>query len=379
MKSTPEAAGHKIRVAHIVFSLEPGGLENGVVNLSNALDRERFETLIYCLVTEGEFAERLENDVVVRCIDKSPGFSFRVVWRLIGLIRNDRPNLLHTHNLGPLIYGVLASIGSFRCIPILHGEHGVFQGDDLCAKSIAIRKCLYRFCRRIHTVSGSLRNYITDLGLPSDRLTAVLNGVDCMKFHPPSNRAEAREVIAIPKQAEVIGIVGRLIESKRHIMMLEAFERIAKTRPEAVLLILGDGGDQRAMVEAAIDTHPAREQVRWVGHQADPAPFYQAMDLLAMPSSKEGLSNVLLEAMACGVPCLAHPACGASEVIKDGVNGRLVPMETASDIAIGATLLLENSEFLEELGNSARNSAESDFSLETMVGEYSLLYEAVAR
>lgn len=369
----------KVRVAHVMFSLEPGGLENGVVNLANGLDRDRFETFIYCLTVDGAFSQRLREDVVVRCIGKKSGFSWAAVGLLIKMIRQDRPSLLHTHNLGPLIYGVGASWGSLRGVPILHGEHGVFQGEDLSRKSIFLRKCLYRFCRRVHTVSGSLREYIAGMGLPSSRLSAVLNGVDCERFSPPESKPSARRAVSLPEDSQVIGIVGRLIASKRHLMLLEAFETIAEKRPKAVLLIVGDAGGEREKVVNAIDVHPYRKRIHWVGHQADPAPFYESMDLLAMPSSKEGLSNALLEAMACGVPGLAHPACGASEVITDGKNGRLIRMENAADISDAAVALLEDSETLSQLGRSARDCAESEFSLSKMVENYSRLYEEVSR
>lgn len=378
MKTEPLTPKEKIRVAHVLFSLEPGGLENGVVNIANQLDRDQFETVFYCLSKKGEFASRLREDVSVHCMDKPSGISPRTVVRLLRRIRKDSPDVLHTHNLGALIYGVAATIASFTFTPILHGEHGVFRGEDLTRRRLAIRTILYRFCKMIHTVSRSLLEFLVGMGLPAGRLTAILNGVDCGRYLPPQEKKSAKRGIGLPEESEVIGMVGRLIASKRHVMMLEAFESIAARRPHAFLLIVGDTGEAKEAILSAISRHPFRDRIRWEGHQSDPLPFYQAMDLLVMPSSKEGLSNALLEAMACGVPCLAHPACGAKEVIADGRNGMLREMNEPEDVSSGVIELLSKQDRRVRLGEKARRTAESDFSLERMVEQYSRLYTTLA-
>lgn len=376
---TALAASERIRIAHVMFSLEPGGLENGVVNLSNGLDPDRFETVVYCLEQRGEFASRLRRDVRVCSLEKSGGFSFSTIFRLVRRIRRDRPDVLHTHNLGPLIYGVVASALSGTRVPVLHGEHGVFREEDRSSRRLVLRRLLYRYCRQVHTVSESLREYLVEIGLPSRNLVAVLNGVDCERFHPPGNKGEAKASLGLPREAEVIGMVGRLIPSKRHGLVLEAFETVAKSCDRAFLLFVGDGGSEREPVAEAIRDHPFGDRIRWVGHQSDPLPFYQAMDLLVMPSSVEGLSNALLEAMACGVPCLAHPACGASEVIAGGSNGELREMENPEQVASGLVDLLRDPGYTESMGRHARETAEKRFSLSGMIGAYGKLYEDIYR
>lgn len=91
----------RIRILHVVTSLEPGGLENGVVNLANGLDQNRFETGIICLERLGAFCDRLAGDVSVRSLDKLPGFKMPAVLDLVREIRNQSPDIIHTHNLGP--------------------------------------------------------------------------------------------------------------------------------------------------------------------------------------------------------------------------------------------------------------------------------------
>lgn len=366
-----------LRIAQVVFSLEPGGLENGVVNLANGLDPARFETQFVCLERIGSFAKRLRDGIPVTCLDKPPGLSPATMARFAALLRRHRPHLLHTHNLGPLVQAFGAKMLSGLPIPILHGEHGALRAEDLSPRRRLMRKWLYRRCARVHTVSASLRGHLAGLGLPSERIVPILNGVDGRRFRPPDDRGAAKDSLGLPADSFVVGMVGRLIASKRHRLLLEAFAHIGADWPSLRLLIVGDGGDARDEVLAAVEAHPLRERIRWAGHQPDPAPFYQAMDLLAMPSSVEGLSNALLEAMACGVPCLAHPACGATEVVVDGKNGLLRQMDCAEEVAAALEEILNDPEPLATMASEARRRVETDFSLEAMVARYARLFEEI--
>lgn len=377
-KSASVDRPHRIRVAHLMFSLEPGGLENGVVNISNRLDRAEFKTDIICLDSIGAFSSRLLPDVEVACLSRNRGFSVSTVTRLARQIRRIRPDVVHTHNLGPLIYAVLARCLSFTRVPILHGEHCDLQKDEMQPRRIRQRRILYRFCRRVHGVSVGLKDHLVSLGFSPEKVTAVVNGVDCDRFHPPSDRSRAKELAGLQGDVQVIGMVGRFIARKRHLLMLEAFSLIAHHNVNSVLLLLGDSGETKDAILSAIELHPFRDRILWVGHQDDPAPWYEAMDLLVMPSSSEGLSNALLEAMACGVPGIAHPACGAAEVIDNGVNGILRAIESPEELAEVVSGLLSDTNLLANLARQARTTAESKFSIHGMVSSYASLYREVA-
>lgn len=364
-----------IRITHLVTSLEPGGLENGVVNLANGLPKGEFETDIVCLERVGKFADRLHSSIQVNCLEKGPGFSANAVRRLRTQLARRGTTILHTHNLGPLIYGVGAFLAGFGRVPILHGEHGSLPEASRTPKRLRQRGVCYSFCRQIHTVSASLREHLVGLGFDGRKISPVLNGVDCERFSPPANREEAKISLGIPQECLVVGMVGRLIASKRHLLVLEAFRRLRSESDLPVhLLVVGDGGSEREEIVQAIEEHPHRESILWLGHVDDPAPAYRAMDLLAMPSSVEGLSNALLESMATAVPCLAHPACGASEVIRDGENGVLAATDDADQLKQLLMEWLRRPDELRRLGETARRTAEKTFSLESMIEGYANLY-----
>ncbi len=196
----------RTKILHVVFSLEPGGMENGLVNVASRLNREEFEVHVCCLERGGDFIQRLPEPANVSVLHKSSGFSFRTVGKLANVISQVRPNLIHTHNLGPLIYTALAT-GMGLSRPILQGEHGL-PAPQRAPKFLRQRKIFYRACRRVQTVSQGLRDDLIQLGMPGSKMVVIINGVDTERF-VPGDAQRARAEIGLPKEGPVLGIVGR--------------------------------------------------------------------------------------------------------------------------------------------------------------------------
>ncbi len=114
-----------------------------------------------------------------------------------------------------------------------------------------------------------------------------------------------------------------------------------------------------------------------VGHQSEPRPFYQAMDLLAVPSNNEGLSNAMLEAMACGTPVLANVTCGSADVIAAGEDGLVANLESPEAFAEMLELAFVSTARLAELGRRAREKVTRQFSLATMASSYANVYRSM--
>lgn len=363
-----------IRVLHVVDSLAPGGLENGIVNVARQLQGREFDIHVACLRFRGDFASRMPNPEQVLVLGKQDGFSPRAVWRLVRLVGALRPDVIHTHNLGTLIYAALATCGGLLC-PIAHGEHGQIQKQDLTAKRLAQRRRLFRCCRRVHVVSSSVRDNLVGLGLcKKEGVVVTPNGVDAERFAPPESKAAARAALDLPGDAQVVGIVGRLVALKRHRMLFDAFAQLASRHHRLWLLVAGDGGADRDELIQSMRSHPNADRLRWLGHQDDLRPCYQSLDLLAAPSEIEGLSNAVLEAMACGVPVLAHSACGNAEVIEDGISGHLADLRNHEDLARKIEVILASPELLQQTGHAARSTVLERFSMTAMADAYRRLY-----
>ena len=172
--------------------------------------------------------------------------------------------------------------------------------------------------------------------------------------------------------------MGRFDPNKKHLVLIEAFNRLAARLAGARLVIVGDKGAEKEKIHAAVAASPVRERIHLAGFQANPTPWYQALDLLAAPSIFEGLSNAVLEAMACGVPCLAHTACGNAEVITSGADGFLAALDSVDVLAEEVHRVLADPAALAAVGSRARSRVVRDFSMEAMVGNYARLYREVA-
>ena len=366
----------RLRLLHVVFSLDPGGMENGIVNVARGLPADEFEVHVCCLERGGAFVERLPHPEHVVVLNKPPGFSARAALGVARHAARIGADLLHPHNLGPLTYAALGSgFGLWK--PVLQGEHGVFQGDQASAARLRQRQRLYRACRKVHTVSESLRRYLIEHGFPAEKITAILNGVDTERFQSV-DKAAVRAQLGLPPHGQFIGIVGRFDPNKKHLLLIEAFNRVAAQLPGARLVIVGDKGAEKDKIHAAAAASPARDRIHLAGFQANPTPWYQALDLLAAPSIFEGLSNAVLEAMACGVPCLAHNACGNAEVITSGADGFLAALDTPELLAAELHRVLAAPVELVAVGQRARARVMRDFSMDAMVRNYARIYREVA-
>ncbi|MES2734958.1 MAG: glycosyltransferase [Verrucomicrobiota bacterium] len=373
MSTTPT-----VRVLHVLDSLAPGGLENGVVNVAQRLNGQGFDIHSACLRFRGDFAERMPEPAKVVVMGKTGGFSPKAVLALRKHIRKTRAEVIHSHNLGTLIYAALATLGGLTH-PIVHGEHGQVQKQDLTPKRLAQRRWFFRLCHSVHVVSSSVRDNLQELGLdPQKKIVVTPNGVDSERFSPAPDRAVAKQELGLPGDAIVVGIVGRLVALKRHEMLFAAFEKLAPQWPSLRLLVVGDGGADRDHIIGLMKAHPYADRILWAGHQNDLPKYYRAMDLLAAPSEIEGLSNAVLEAMACAVPVLAHSACGNAEVIEDGLTGFLSDIHDVHTLAACIESPLKDSALLARCGAGARETVLKRYSMEAMADCYRRLYRDAA-
>jgi len=364
------------RVLHVLHSLAPGGMENGIVNVATYLDPKKFEIHACCLSSLGSFASRLPCAENAFALEKKEGFSISATKNLSAAITRIRPHVIHTHNLGALLYTSLATRFG-RTHPILHGEHGQPDDGPQTRKRLWQRRLFFHSARKVHTVSDSLREYFVDLGFPPKKLISIINGVNTRRFSP-GNLDSAKNKLGIPSGAPVIGIVGRLITSKRHQLLIGAFEDASKKIKGMHLLIVGAGGAEENAVKKRASSSPLSSNIHLAGFQDEPAVYYRAMDLLTCPSTVEGLSNAVLEAMACGTPALAHNACG-TEVIDHGKDGLLTDLSTTPLLSAAVAGAITDRTRLTSLGARARHKVEKQFSLGVMADTYADVYDDLSR
>jgi glycosyltransferase involved in cell wall biosynthesis len=364
------------RILHVVHSLDPGGMENGVANLARGLAPRGIETHVACLERLGAFAARLPAPENVRVLGKAGGFSPLAAFRLGLLTARLRPVVVHSHNLGPLIYAALATLGG-RLAPLVQGEHAHLQPWEKTPRRLAQRRRFYRACRAVHAVARGVRDELEALQLGAPGLLAIENGVDTAHF-APGDRFAIRQMLGLPVDALLIGLVGRFGPYKGHRTLLDAFGLLAAQHPRAALLFVGAGGSEEPAICEYAAASPHRARIHFAGFQADPAPYYRALDLLAVPSTNEGLSNAVLEAMACGIPALGNLGCGHEAIITPGQDGFLADLSTPAWLARELTALLSRPDRLVDTGTRARTTVAQRFALAQMLDAYDQLYQSAA-
>jgi len=368
-------------VAHVIFRLDVGGLENGLVNLINRIPAERFRHAIVSLTGYSAFRERIQRgDVPVFALNKPLGNSPVTLFRLWRLLRRLRPDIVHTRNIAALEATLPAALAG---VPVrIHGEHGrdVDDLDGTNTRRQIVRRLYKPFVHQYIAMSQDLASYLRQkIGVPPSRIAQIYNGVDSTLFHPAGKYRDTAPHPNFPGPGHfVIGSVGRMQDVKDPLTLARAFVRLMQTVPGAEqrlrLVMVGDGPLRERvrilLAEAGVDEYA------WLpGSRDDVARIMRSFDLFVLPSLAEGISNTILEAMATGLPVLATAVGGNPELIQTGVTGTLVPRDDPESMARAMRAYAESTELCRRQGIEARRTIERKFSMEAMVDAYMTIYD----
>lgn len=370
-------------IAHVIYRLDVGGLQNGVVNLINRLPADRFRHVVICATDYTDFRDRIQrDDVEVYALHKQAGQDFGLYLRLFRLLRRLRPALLHSRNLATVECQLSAWLARVPCR--VHGEHGwdVNDPDGNNRKYQWLRRMFIPFVHRYVPLSRELERYLVEkVGVPDYKITRIYNGVDTERFNPQGKRS-LPESFGVAEDLIVIGTVGRMHGVKDQLTLVRAFTRLTELVPEAKdklrLVLVGDG-PLRVQAEAILSEYGVRQAAWLPGEREDIPDILRAMDLFVLPSSAEGISNTVLEAMASGLPVVATAVGGNPELVQEGECGALVPPGDPAALADVLAAYVRDPERLRSHGEAARVRAETQFSLAGMLERYARLYDTLLR
>lgn len=365
--------GPRIHIQHVLLSLQPGGLENGVVNIVNGLDPSRFRSSLCCLQGAGGFVSRVRApDVSIHEMGLGRGNDYRLPWRLARLFRRTRPDIVHTRNPEAFFYGFLgAKLAGVRAL--IHSEHGRTFPDK--RHRLWVQQLFSRYTTAVFAVSEQLkRDLVREVGLSASRIEVLYNGVDFSRC-ASIDRESVRRHLNVGAGDIVIGSVGRLVPVKNYPLLLRAIRGLAANAVIIVVLV-GDGPERTALMTMAQELGLG-ERVCFLGHRDDVFELLAAMDVFVLPSVSEGMSNTLLEAMAAGVPVIASDVGGNPEIVRDGLDGLLFP--TADEAALRERLqrVCTDPSLRACLGKAARERVLEGFSIKAMIDRYEQLYRRV--
>jgi glycosyltransferase involved in cell wall biosynthesis len=374
-------------VLRVITRLNVGGPAIQAVLLSARMDPDRFETLLVAGTessTEGNMIElgRLEEPPALRRVpvlgrEISPLDDLRALGALVGLMREFRPDIVHTHLAKAGTLGRLAArIAGVRVV--IHTYHGtVFRGYFGSLRSrlfLEIERAVARATTRLVAITPGQRRELIAMGIGSEATVVEIPlGLELAPFVDAPSRPEARATLGLTFDEPVIAIVARLVAIKDVGLFLQA---LARLRSSPTALIVGDG-EERGRLEALAAALGVASRCRFLGWRRDVRSVYAAADVVVLTSRNEGSPVSIIEAMAAGRAVVCTDVGGVADVVTSGSSGVLVPYGDPDALAASIDGLLRDPDLRQRLGAEARRAVYPRYDVSRLVTDIAALYTSL--
>jgi len=364
--------GRPWRVLQLISSLPVGGAEDLVAAMVTGLDPRRFEMQAATLGPAGEVGRELTQagyPVHSLNLDFKRTPLVRIVARVRQLLREARPDILHTHLYHPNLYGRLASVG-LRLPGRVASVHNTYT-------RVKLHRCLWNFflsglTDKVLVSSPQVwQDVRTWDRVPARKLEILHYGVRLPDPAEVPDPGKIRAELGI--SGFVVGMVGRLEEQKGQRYLLAALPDPGREIPELTVLLVGEGREGVALKRQAQELG-INSRLHFLGTRRDLPRIFAALDLFVHPSLWEGLPLTLLMAMGAGLPVVGTRVSGITEVIEDGENGRLVPPGDSRALAQTVLDLYHHPVLRRRLGDAARHTVMERYSQEAMLRRLEQIY-----
>ena len=368
-------AARRTKLMLLVPTLDQSGAEKQLTLLACRLPRDEFDVHVVALTRGGTFADELvQHGVRLTVIGKRWKFDPMAMWRLRKLIKAEQPDIVHTWLFAANAYGRLMVgrrrsprpklIVSERCVDVWKAGWQLWLDQKLIERT-----------DRLIGNSVAVAEFYKSIGYPADRISVIPNGIEVPE-PTPFDRDTLLAELEIPRGAPVIGFVGRMAKQKRVDDLVFAMALVSILRPDAHLLLVGDGPERDNLMKFARDID-IDHHTRFTGHRADAAKLLRIMDLFWIASDFEGQSNSIMEAMAAGLPVIATDIPPNRELVVDGETGFLVRVGDRAGFQQFADRILADPELARRLGDAGRERMRQNFSIDKMVATHARLYREV--
>ncbi len=370
-------------IAHLITTLERGGAEAMLSKLVRVQATQGVRPVVISLTGAGAYGPELERaGIAVWSLGMRRGVPEPMaLFRLIGILRREKPQLLQTWLYHADLLGLLAA--PLAGVPRLCWNLRCSDMDRRGYSRLSrwLPRLLACFSGRPDAVlvnSEAGRRLHHQLGYRPRRWQVIANGFDTDLYRPdPAARREVRASLAVPDDALVVGLIARFDPMKDHATFLAAAERVARRHPDARFVLVGRDVEAGNPAFAAAATGQLAGRVSLLGIRSDMPRLMAGLDICCLSSAfGEGFPNVIGEAMACGVPCVATDVGDAGWIIGD--TGRVVPPVNPTALAEALDDLLElPPDGRQRLGAAARRRIEENFSIGIIAGQYREVYSAL--
>jgi len=364
-----------IKVVLLIPTLDRSGAEKQFSLLATGLPKSEFDVSVVVLTRSGPYEETLRDArVPVTVLGKRWRFDPRVLWRLKRIIRDVRPDILHTWLFAGNAYGRMA-VGKTKRPKVIVSERCVDRWKS--GWQLWLDRRQRAKTDRLIANSNSVAEFYRERQFPGERIVVIPNGVDVCES-PASERDDILSEFDIPAGARVVGYVGRLAKQKRVHDLIWAMQLLRQLTDDVYFLVVGDG-PERTRAEKLARHFGCDHLVRFTGQREDAVRLIAAMNIFWLASDFEGQSNSLMEAMAAGVPTVVSDIGPNRELVVDGETGFLVKVGDSVGFAQFADRILADSDLSKRLGESARKRMQKEFSIEKMVNAHAALYRDIGR
>jgi glycosyltransferase involved in cell wall biosynthesis len=372
----------KIKLLEFLTNFMIGGTERQVVNLARGLDRSRFDLHVGCLGRSGDFLSHVEGNSIpvseYRINSLCNHTTLREQWKFAGYLNRNQIQIVHSYGFYSNVFCVPPA--RFAGVPIVIASIRD-TGDPLTPMQRRVQKAICGFSDHILANSNAVRDRLVEDAYSPGKIGVIRNGIIIPEPSRNGARGFFHRELGLPENARLIAVVSRLNPLKGIEYFLEAAAILAARFEDVFFPIVGDGIDPE--YTAALKDHAARlglgRRVIFTGFRLDISSIMPDLLISVLPSLSEGLSNVLLESMAAGVPVVATKVGGNPEVVEEGVTGILVPPRDPAALADAVGTLLENQSLAIRFGASGRRRVEVHFSLDRMVQDTQKLYFELLR
>ena len=306
------------------------------------------------------------------------------LWRLF---RRLRPDIVHTHNPKPGLYGRAAARAA-GVLGVVNTVHGLYASPEDSAWRRAVVYSLERgasLCSGAELVQNAEDlQVLSHLGVPSDKLVLLGNGVDLQRFSPGTDgesRRQARVNLGVDAGAVVVGTVARLVWQKGFRDLFAAAEHLRDRHPDVVFVVVGGSDPDKAdaIPPEQLAEASRRGRIVFAGSRDDMEDVYRGFDLFVLPSHREGFPRSAMEAAASGLPVIATDIRGCRQVVSHGQSGLLVPLHDPVRLAAAIEELALDPTLRSRMGAAGRRKAEAEFDDRVVVSKTLDAYERVLK
>jgi glycosyltransferase involved in cell wall biosynthesis len=364
-------AGAALRILLVIDELDLGGTEQQIVELVRCLPRTRYAPIVCCFRYGRKAAEIERLGTPVVHLKKRGRIDLGLVRDLVRLMRAERIDVVQTFLIGANLWGRLAAFLA-RVPVVIASERNVDVWEEPLKRGLG-RLLLAMGTDRIIANAEAVRTYLIGRGAEPKRVVTIRNGVDLQRFASALDVTALRGSLGFAADDCVAAVVARLEPQKGHAVVIEAAARLRDRFPRLRYLFVG-GGSAEGAVRAEVARRGLTDRIIFTGFRTDSADLLRAADLSILVSTKEGLSNTLLESLAAGLPVIASRVGGNAEVVSGDV-GVLVPPRDPDALTQALADLVADPLARARMGERGRERVRQEFSVGRMTAETAALYE----